>query len=68
MAIDLRSDTVTQPSAGMREAIASASVGDDVYGDDPTVNALEERAAALFGHEAGLFCPTGSLANQLAIR
>ncbi|MEY3650633.1 MAG: hypothetical protein RL370_1336 [Actinomycetota bacterium] len=68
MAIDLRSDTVTQPSAGMREAIAAAPVGDDVYGDDPTVNSLEERVAALFGHEAGLFCPTGSLANQLAIR
>lgn len=68
MAIDLRSDTVTQPSEGMREAIASAPVGDDVYGDDPTVNSLEERVAALFGHEAGLFCPTGSLANQLAIR
>ena len=68
MAIDLRSDTVTQPSAGMREAIAAASVGDDVYGDDPTVNSLEERVAALFGHEAGLFCPTGSLTNQLAIR
>ncbi len=68
MAIDLRSDTVTQPSAAMREAIANAPVGDDVYGDDPTVNSLEERVAALFGHEAGLFCPTGSLANQLAIR
>lgn len=68
MAIDLRSDTVTQPSAAMREAIAHAPVGDDVYGDDPTVNSLEERVAALFGHEAGLFCPTGSLANQLAIR
>ena len=68
MAIDLRSDTVTQPSEGMRAAIASAAVGDDVYGDDPTVNSLEERVAALFGKEAGLFCPTGSLANQLAIR
>ena len=68
MAIDLRSDTVTQPTAAMREAIASAAVGDDVYGDDPTVNSLEERVAALFGHEAALFCPTGSLANQLAIR
>jgi threonine aldolase len=68
MAIDLRSDTVSQPSAAMREAIANAPVGDDVYGDDPTVNSLEERVAALFGHEAGLFCPTGSLANQLAIR
>ncbi len=68
MAIDLRSDTVTQPTAAMREAIASAAVGDDVYGDDPTVNSLEERVAALFGHESALFCPTGSLANQLSIR
>ena len=68
MAIDLRSDTVTQPSQGMRDAIASAPVGDDVYGDDPTVNSLEERVAALFGMEAGLFSPTGSLANQLLIR
>lgn len=68
MAIDLRSDTVTKPSDGMRAAIASAPVGDDVYGDDPTVNSLEERVAALFGKEAALFCPTGSLANQLAIR
>jgi threonine aldolase len=68
MAIDLRSDTVTKPSLAMREAMATAEVGDDVYGDDPTVNALEERVAAMFGHEAGLFSPTGSLANQLAIR
>ena len=68
MAIDLRSDTVTRPSAAMREAIASAPVGDDVYSDDPTVNSLEERVAAMFGKEAGLFAPTGSLANQLAIR
>ncbi len=68
MAIDLRSDTVTAPSQGMREAIASAKVGDDVYGDDPTVNALEVRVAAMFGMEAGLFSPTGSLANQLLIR
>ena len=68
MAIDLRSDTVTKPSAAMRQAMASAEVGDDVYGDDPTVNSLEERVAAMFGHEAGLFAPTGSLANQLAIR
>jgi threonine aldolase len=68
MAIDLRSDTVTQPSTAMRAAMGSAAVGDDVYGDDPTVNSLEERVAALFGHEAGLFSPTGSLANQLAIR
>ena len=66
--IDLRSDTVTKPSAAMRDAIAHAEVGDDVYGDDPTVNLLEERTAQLFGKEAGLFTPTGSLANQLAIR
>ena len=68
MAIDLRSDTVTRQSQGMRDAIASAPVGDDVFGDDPTVNSLEERVAAMFGKEAGLFTPTGSLANQLAIR
>ena len=66
--IDLRSDTVTVPDQGMREAIASAPVGDDVYGEDPTANSLEERVAALFGKEAGLFAPTGSLANQLSIR
>jgi threonine aldolase len=68
MAIDLRSDTVTQPSLGMRDAIAHAPVGDDVYGDDPTVNSLESRVAQMFGKEAGVFTPTGSLANQLAIR
>ncbi len=68
MAIDLRSDTVTKPSEAMRAAMASAEVGDDVYGDDPTVNSLEERVAAMFGQQAGLFTPTGSLANQLAIR
>ena len=66
--VDLRSDTVTKPSDEMRKFIASAPVGDDVYGEDPTVNSLEERVAELFGHEAALFCPTGSLANQLAIR
>ena len=66
--IDLRSDTVTRPSEAMRQAMASAEVGDDVYSDDPTVNSLEERIAALFGQEAGVFTPTGSLANQLAIR
>ncbi len=68
MAIDLRSDTVTRPSEAMRQAIATAPVGDDVYADDPTVNSLEERVANLFGKEAGLFTPTGSLANQLMIR
>lgn len=68
MAIDLRSDTVTKPSQGMRDAMASALVGDDVYGDDPTVNSLEERVADLFGTQGALFTPSGSLANQLAIR
>ncbi len=66
--IDLRSDTVTKPTAKMREAMAAAEVGDDVYGEDPTVNALEAEVAALFGHEAALFTPTGSMANQIAIQ
>ncbi len=66
--IDLRSDTVTRPSKEMRAAIANAPVGDDVYSDDPTVNALEERVSELFGKEAGVFTPTGSLSNQLGIR
>ena len=66
--IDLRSDTVTKPTREMRSAIANAAVGDDVYSDDPTVNSLEERVAELFGKEAAVFTPTGSLANQLAIR
>lgn len=65
--IDLRSDTVTQPTAAMRQAMAAAEVGDDVYGEDPTVAALEERVAALFGKEAALFTPTGSMANVLAV-
>src|SRR3990170_3714607 len=66
--IDLRSDTLTRPTLEMRAAMAGADVGDDVYGEDPTVNALQERVAALFGHEAALFTPTGSLANVLAVR
>jgi threonine aldolase len=66
--VDLRSDTVTRPSDGMRQAMASAPVGDDVFGDDPTVNALEARVAALFGHEAALFAPSGSMANQIALQ
>jgi threonine aldolase len=66
--IDLRSDTVTRPTAAMRAAMADAEVGDDVYGEDPTVIALEERVAGLFGKEAALFCPTGSMANVLAVR
>jgi threonine aldolase len=65
--IDLRSDTVTRPSEGMRRAMAEAEVGDDVYGEDPTVAALEERVAGLFGFEAALFTPTGSMANVLAL-
>ena len=65
--IDLRSDTVTKPSDGMRRAIADAEVGDDVYGEDPTVAELQERVAAMFGHEAALFTPTGSMANVLAL-
>ncbi|WP_433533580.1 threonine aldolase family protein [Micromonospora sp. CA-263727] len=68
MLVDLRSDTVTRPTAGMRAAMAGAEVGDDVYGEDPTVNALEAEVAALFGHEAALFCPTGSMANQIALQ
>ncbi|MBG0563427.1 threonine aldolase family protein [Actinoplanes aureus] len=65
---DLRSDTVTRPTAGMREAMATAAVGDDVFGDDPTVNALENHVAALFGHEAALFAPSGTMANQIALQ
>lgn len=65
--IDLRSDTVTRPTAGMRAAMADAEVGDDVYGEDPTVIALQERVATMFGKEAGLFTPTGSMANVLAV-
>jgi threonine aldolase len=66
--VDLRSDTVTKPTAGMREAMAAADVGDDVYGEDPTVNELQAEVAALFGHEAALFTPTGSMANQIALQ
>lgn len=65
--IDLRSDTVTRPTAGMRAAMAAAAVGDDVYGEDPTVRLLEERTARLLGHEAGLFCASGSLCNLLGV-
>lgn len=66
--IDLRSDTVTRPTPAMREAMANAEVGDDVYAEDPSVNALEAEVAARFGHEAGLFTPSGSMANQMAIQ
>ena len=66
--IDLRSDTVTRPTPEMRAAMAAAEVGDDVYGEDPTVNLLERRAAEVFGREAALFVPTGTMGNQIAIR
>jgi threonine aldolase len=66
--VDLRSDTVTTPTAEMRRAMASAEVGDDVYGEDPTVNRLQERAAEVFAREAALFMPTGSMGNQVAIK
>ena len=66
--IDLRSDTVTKPTPGMLAAMTAAEVGDDVFGEDPTVNELERRTAAMFGHEAGLFVPSGTMANQIAVR
>lgn len=65
--IDLRSDTVTQPTPDMRQAMAEAQVGDDVFKEDPTVNALEDRVAAMFGFEAGLFVPSGTMSNQLSL-
>jgi threonine aldolase len=66
--VDLRSDTLTRPTPGMRRAMAEAEVGDDVYDEDPTVTALEERVAALFGHEAALFVPSGTMGNQIGMR
>src|SRR5436190_1304204 len=66
--VDLRSDTVTRPTAAMRRAMAEAEVGDDVYREDPTVNRLQERAAEIFGREAALFVPSGTMGNQAAIR
>lgn len=66
--IDLRSDTVTKPSPAMLEAMMMAEVGDDVLSEDPTVKKLEEKAAAIFGMEAGLFCPSGTMTNQIASR
>src|SRR6185436_16120134 len=65
--IDLRSDTVTKPSAEMRRAMAEAEVGDDVFIEDPTLNKLQERAAEIFGREAGLFVPTGTMGNLTCI-
>jgi len=66
--IDLRSDTVTRPTPGMRAAMAAAEVGDDVWGEDPSVNRLEERVAALLGKEAGLFVPSGTMSNQVCVK
>src|SRR5215468_9117162 len=66
--VDLRSDTVTRPSPGMRAAMAAAEVGDAVLGDDPTAQRLEERAAELLGQEAALYVPSGTMANQIAIK
>lgn len=68
MIIDLRSDTVTKPTKAMLDAMMNAKVGDDVFGEDETVIALEQKAAALFGKEAGLFCPSGTMTNQIAIK
>src|SRR5438477_7820880 len=66
--IDLRSDTVTRPSPGMRQAIADAPVGDDQYGEDPSVNRLQQRIAELLGKEAALFVPSGTMSNQIALK
>lgn len=68
MTVDLRSDTVTKPTPGMLEAMWSAKVGDDVFGEDESINALEAKAAAMFGMEAGIFCPSGTMTNQIAIK
>jgi threonine aldolase len=68
MIVDLRSDTVTKPTPGMLEAMMNAKVGDDVFGEDPTINELEKKLAAMFGMEAGLFCPSGTMSNQIAIK
>jgi threonine aldolase len=66
--VDVRSDTLTRPTPGMRAAMAAAEVGDDVYGEDPTVNRLEEQVAALFGHEAAVFVPSGTMGNQICLQ
>ncbi len=68
MTVDLRSDTVTKPTPGMLDAMFSAKVGDDVFGEDESVNELEAKTAAMFGMEAGLFCPSGTMTNQIAIK
>jgi threonine aldolase len=66
--VDLRSDTVTRPTPEMRQAMAEAEVGDDVYGEDPTINRLEQRAAEVFQREAAIFVPSGTMGNQIAIK
>ena len=66
--LDFKSDTVTKPTDAMLDAMMSAEVGDDVFGQDPTINALEAKAAGMFGHEAALFCPSGTMTNQIAIK
>src|SRR5467141_3664859 len=66
--VDLRSDTVTRPTAEMRAAMAAAEVGDDVYGEDPTVNRLQDRAAEILGKQAALFVPTGTMGNTIALK
>src|SRR5678809_96620 len=68
MLIDYRSDTVTKPTPGMMEAMMNAKVGDDVFGEDPSINELEALAANMFGMEASLFCPSGTMTNQIAIK
>src|SRR5215212_7965095 len=68
MVIDFRSDTVTRPTPGMKEAMMNAPVGDDVFGEDPSINELEKKTAAAFGMEAAIFCPSGTMTNQIAIK
>src|SRR5215216_4273726 len=68
MIIDYRSDTVTKPTPGMKDAMMQAKVGDDVFGEDPSINELENLSASLFGMEAALFCPSGTMTNQIAIK
>src|SRR5690242_11048997 len=68
MWIDFRSDTVTKPTAAMLDAMMKAKVGDDVFGEDPSINELEDLSASMFGMEAGLFCPSGTMTNQVAIK
>jgi threonine aldolase len=68
LTVDLRSDTVTKPTPGMMDAMMSAKVGDDVFGEDETINELEQKTAAIFGMEAGIFCPSGTMTNQVAIK